>query len=805
MEIRKVKIPINLKLTFAVLLLTAMTLGGYIWLAVDLIKNDKIAYVFEAVETQNQQSAKVLESRLKQLSTFHKIFRQVGYHNAAVAQIFQQNTDILAYVEKVQKGSYKRILNPMSELDTSLNISWDELTPNKYQLINLADELYLVESLVSNEKSSYLIIPAHALTELLPSSQIYQYDIAVDNKLLASSKINLEKPAQSYGIQTKVLGNNIISFRPYLNNIVFLTQINYSSAIEAATALTNKSIYFGILVAGFIILSVLFLSHRITTPIKKLYLASQELSKANFSYRVKLSEADEVGVLGDSFNYMASEIQRYLKEMKEKSRMENELKTAQLVQQSFFPSNFIQGHNFKLEAYYQPAAECSGDWWGHLSTKDSEIFIILDVTGHGTAAALVTAMMHNTLTGINELGRENPSFRREPSTIMEFLNKSLCSININLNATAFIIVFDGDEMRYSNASHNPPLLFRPKESGDLGKQDIQPLNENIGSRLGENINSFYASTVLNWRSGDQIVLFTDGIIEAPNSAGKAYGNRRFLKNILSQFNRTQSISPNDVVDDFKTFLDGTDADDDITVLSIQLHDLKIFQTFDEKLEVNHLYERVDDSKFATVIVYDELISKTLSAIEMGEQLQAIVNRKEVETRKSPLRPKEVQLKDRSQLHFMHQSIKELSEEIDSALVTVVQNDSFSEIARYLKQTAIELVQNALIYQRAHNIAKPVELILGRDENYYIVEVTDLNGALDPLVILNKAKRAFTERTYEKKDTGAGLGSSMVILGSDEVAIKVKKDEYTQIRCIISKYKRLKEFKLKNNAIYISKG
>lgn len=805
MEIRKVKIPINLKLTFAVLLLTAITLGGYVWLAVDLIKNDKIAYVFEAVETQNQQSAKVLESRLKQLSTFHKIFRQVGYHNAAIAQIFQQNTDILAYVEKVQEGSYKNILNPMSEFDTDLNISWSELPVKKYQLFEIAEKSYLIESFVSENKSSYLVIPTQALTELLPSSQTYEYDIAVDNKLLISNEINLEKPAQSYGIQTKVLGNKIISFRPYLNNIVFLTQINYSSAIEAATALTSKSIYFGILVAGFIILFVLLLSHRITTPIKKLYLASQELSQANFSYRVKLSETDEVGVLGDSFNYMASEIQRYLEEMKEKSRMENELKTAQLVQQSFFPSNFIQGHNFKLEAYYQPAAECSGDWWGHLSTKDSEIFIILDVTGHGTAAALVTAMMHNTLTGINELGRENSHFRRDPSTMMGFLNKSLCSININLNATAFIIVINDKEVCYSNASHNPPLLFRPKESGELNKQDIQPLNENMGNRLGENINSVYANTVLNWESGDQIVLFTDGIIEAPNNAGKAYGNRRFLKNLLSQFNSTQSISPNAVVDDFTAYLGGIEADDDITVLSVQLQDLKIFQTFDEKLDVNYLYERVEDSKLATVIVYDELISKTLSSIEMGEQLQAIVNKKEVEAREYPFRPKEVQLKDRTQLHFMHQSIKELSEEIDSVLVSVVQNDSFSEIARYLKQTAIELVQNALIYQRTHNIAKPVELILGRDENYYIVEVTDLNGALDPLFILNKAKRAFTERTYEKKDTGAGLGSSMVILGSDEVAIKVKKDEYTQIRCIISKYKRLKEFKLKNNAIYISKG
>lgn len=50
-------------------------------------------------------------------------------------------------------------------------------------------------------------------------------------------------------------------------------------------------------------------------------------------------------MLGDSFNYMAGKIQDYMAQMKEKLRLENELKTAQLVQKSFFPTDTIDGKN----------------------------------------------------------------------------------------------------------------------------------------------------------------------------------------------------------------------------------------------------------------------------------------------------------------------------------------------------------------------------------------------------------------------------------------------------------------------------
>lgn len=821
MEIRKLKTPLNLKLTFAVLALTAATLGSYVWLAVNLFKEDKIAYVFEAVEGQNRQTARVLESKFKQLNTFHEIFRQIGYHNAATDQIFNQNPDITAYVELNKKDKkWLRLFNPNSELLQMLNNNWNEISEKlssldslsrnqnqpRYQKMEIENQGFLIDTKRAADKDSFLIIPLMTILNLLPESKLYQFDIFLDNNELVGTSLNLPKPAKEFGFQTKVLSGSIVSFRPYLENIVFMTHIDYSTAVDAATSLTNKSVYFGILVAGFIILSILFLAKRITAPLKSLYQASLELSQANFDHRVDIKENDEVGVLGDSFNFMASEIQKYLVEMKEKSRMEIELQTAQLVQQSFFPSSLKQGQNFKLEAFYEPAAECSGDWWGHLSTNDTEIFVILDVTGHGTAAALVTAMMHNTLIGISELGESNPHFRRDPATILSFLNRSLCAINIKLNATAFVLIQEGSRLHYSNASHNPPLLLRkPSGMTEISKQDILPLNESSGLRLGESFSSTYESISLDWKNGDQIILYTDGIVEATNSTGKAYGNRKFMKSLLDEFNAHQTIQVNPIISKFRRFLEENSPDDDITFLSLQFKNMKIFTTFEEPVELGVSMEKVEKSQDATVVIYDDLISKALASIEINENLQAIVNKKEVNKRQQPFKPKKIEFTNHKELHFVHQSIKELSEEIDSALSLIVQNDSFSEMTRYLKQTAIELVQNALIYQRSKDISQAVSLIVGQDEHHYIIQVTDKNGALEPTLVLDKAKKAFKEKTYEMKESGAGLGTSMIILGSDEVSIKVKKDEYTQIRCIISKYKRLKEFKLKNNAIYITKG
>ncbi|MFN8369856.1 MAG: HAMP domain-containing protein [Bacteriovoracaceae bacterium] len=79
------------------------------------------------------------------------------------------------------------------------------------------------------------------------------------------------------------------------------------------------------------------MARSLTKPIELLFEGTSEVAKGNFEHVTEVNSSDELGVLSDSFNFMNKEIIRYMQEVKEKARMENELAAANLVQSSFFP------------------------------------------------------------------------------------------------------------------------------------------------------------------------------------------------------------------------------------------------------------------------------------------------------------------------------------------------------------------------------------------------------------------------------------------------------------------------------------
>ncbi|MEX1099701.1 MAG: PP2C family protein-serine/threonine phosphatase, partial [Bacteriovoracaceae bacterium] len=257
-------------------------------------------------------------------------------------------------------------------------------------------------------------------------------------------------------------------------------------------------------------------------------------------------------------------------EMKEKTRLENELKTAQLVQESFFPQDLIESPSLKLKAFYRPAAECGGDWWGYVEKQNIEALIMIDVTGHGTAAALVTAVIHNSLTALKFIADKDPEFLKSPAKIMDFLNESLCSVDVNLYASAFVMAVDNqtNQAFYSNASHNPPYQIPAKN--ELKKSDFIPLMKELGPRLGESRKSSYGQTRLEADKGEKIILFTDGLIECENRERKAYGTRRFVKKIIEVFSEDPAIMTHEIVKDVFAFSEGVEPKDDITLICLEV-------------------------------------------------------------------------------------------------------------------------------------------------------------------------------------------------------------------------------------------
>lgn len=577
-DIRKVSFPINIKLTIIVLLLTGISLFFYIWLALDLFKTDKIAYVFESVDKQSQQISAQAKELLKNIEVNHQVMELSGRDKKSF-ELFKDAYPSLRYFGTFRKSKVVReYYFEKFSLDKSKILGLINKTNLKKGFLTLSEseQTFLLYWNRSGDLANFSLYQISILTNLIPQSDLYSYDLVFNGKLLKhGDEIELKSDeVTSQAFQTYVKGKGkdrkIVSLIPlYEKQIAFMTWINYQKALNASQRLQERSLYFGLLVAGFVIIFILLFSSLLTKPIKNLYTGALQLAQSNFEHRVKVKQKDEIGVLGDSFNYMAQKIQEYMAQMQEKLRLENELKTAQLVQESFFPTDTIKGKSLALKAYYKPATECGGDWWGYFSYGDVEVVILLDVTGHGTAAALMTAIVQNSLTSLKYLAQKDPAFIESSAKIADFLNQSLCAVDINLNATCAVLVIQNGKLTYTNASHNPPYLLKHKD--EYAKSDFIPLMDKIGARLGESKESHYEEVSLALNKEDHLVLYTDGIIEAVNSEEKQYGSRNFIKSLIKSMNFGFDKSLDMTISEFYKYIGDIQPDDDITLLRIDIN------------------------------------------------------------------------------------------------------------------------------------------------------------------------------------------------------------------------------------------
>jgi sigma-B regulation protein RsbU (phosphoserine phosphatase) len=96
--------------------------------------------------------------------------------------------------------------------------------------------------------------------------------------------------------------------------------------------------------------------------------------------------------------------------------------------------------------------------------------------------------------------------------------------------TLFYAEFDErtSTLRYSNAGHNPPLLFcNERKDGER----VRKLGVG-GTVLGIFCDTEFEEEEIELRSGDTLVAFTDGLIEARNPLGEEFGEDRLIEVLL---------------------------------------------------------------------------------------------------------------------------------------------------------------------------------------------------------------------------------------------------------------------------------
>ena len=230
-----------------------------------------------------------------------------------------------------------------------------------------------------------------------------------------------------------------------------------------------------------------------------------------------------------------------IEQQSRQNALEQEMQSAREIQQVLIPETLPALAGYAVTSAYQPALEVGGDFFQILSNTDGSTTVALgDVSGKGLKAAMNVSMIVGVLRALADSSSS-------PREILEALNRCLCGRMQGGFTTGLILRLDPDgTVTLANAGHLPPFL----NDRELQLEGSLPLGlVNV---------AMYDEKVLQMAPGDHLSLFTDGLLEARNSAGELYGFDR-MYSLLARRPTAQQATEAAVQ---------FGQDDDITVLTV---------------------------------------------------------------------------------------------------------------------------------------------------------------------------------------------------------------------------------------------
>jgi sigma-B regulation protein RsbU (phosphoserine phosphatase) len=190
---------------------------------------------------------------------------------------------------------------------------------------------------------------------------------------------------------------------------------------------------------------------------------------------------------------------------------EQELERAREIQQSLLPKEIPQLAGFEVAGAWQPASTVSGDYYDVLRLGNHRLGIcIADVVGKGVSAAL---LMANVQAAVRAFASESASPAQVCGKVNTLLHENIATGKF---VTFLYGILDGEmhTFQYSNAGHLYPILI----SGG----SIRMLDQG-GVVLGVFPAWTYEDSMIEMRTGDRLLLFTDGITEASDANAREFG------------------------------------------------------------------------------------------------------------------------------------------------------------------------------------------------------------------------------------------------------------------------------------------
>jgi serine phosphatase RsbU (regulator of sigma subunit) len=240
--------------------------------------------------------------------------------------------------------------------------------------------------------------------------------------------------------------------------------------------------------------------------------------------------------------------------------LERDLQSAKQVQLSFLPKRPPQIAGYEFFANYEPAQEVGGDYYDFIPIPGEKLAVMIgDVAGKGMPAALLMAKVSSD-------ARFCMLTERDPAVAVGKLNQLMQEAGmLDRFVTLSAALLDplAHQVTFVNAGHLPPLLYR-KANGKLVEGAPRDF---AGYPLGVMEGNSYEAATVQLNPGDAIVLFTDGVLDAKDRAGKEFGQDKAVS-ILQAGPSAPAAMGSRLVGALKQHALGGDKQfDDITVLT----------------------------------------------------------------------------------------------------------------------------------------------------------------------------------------------------------------------------------------------
>jgi serine phosphatase RsbU (regulator of sigma subunit)/CHASE2 domain-containing sensor protein len=255
---------------------------------------------------------------------------------------------------------------------------------------------------------------------------------------------------------------------------------------------------------------------------------------------------------------------RLFKEVISKLRMEKDLSFARDIQMSMLPSSCPTLEGYQIAASSTPAREVSGDFFDFIDIDEGKMgFVIADVTGKSVSGALVMTASKSVFRLLSE----------DQLSVGEIMKRANVQIKKDITKAKGMFVallyavlnVDNKSLGMCSAGQTQPILLSSK-TGEATLIET----EGDAFPLGIIDDADYQETQLQLYSGDLIVFYTDGVVEAMNKKEKMYGFDRFLEVIKVNSGLGADKFLEKLIDDINSFVGKAEQHDDLTIVVIKV-------------------------------------------------------------------------------------------------------------------------------------------------------------------------------------------------------------------------------------------